>query len=384
MRVWILKQVFLLLNVVVACELAGCTANKTFLVTSEPPGLRVHKGGAVLGKTPLELRAGAGDFLFCTPSYWSFALEIEAPAIDERPQERIINPCEVPNKANIHFRFHSGMATAPVPHQENSNRPASDIDKLPAPKMQRNKNAYAIVVGVEKYRQKLPTADFAERDATSMAEYLTKVLGYPEENIVVLLNENATKGDLEKYFEKWLGNNVTSNDVVFVYFSGHGSPDPQSGAPYLVPYEGDPAFIAQTGYSLDRMYEALGKLPAKNVVIALDTCFSGGGARSITTKGTRPLVTTVMRPHVPDTISVLAASAENQLSTTFDENGHGLFTYFLLKGIKETDVVGADGTIRVDSLFDYLKPQVEKLARSKYNVEQTPQLFGFRGGREQR
>jgi len=74
-------------------------------------------------------------------------------------------------------------------------------------------------------------------------------------------------------------------------------------------------------------------------------------------------------------ITVLSASSGDQISATYDEKGHGLFTYFLLKGIKNEDVIKPDGSIRMDDLYRYLKPQVERIARKQYNNEQTPQLM---------
>ena len=70
----------------------------------------------------------------------------------------------------------------------------SDVDELPAIKAKLNKNAYAIVIGIEQYRQKLPKADYAVADAKIMAEYLTKVMGYPEENVVTLTNDRVLDG----------------------------------------------------------------------------------------------------------------------------------------------------------------------------------------------
>jgi hypothetical protein len=252
----------------------------------------------------------------------------------------------------------------------------SDVDDLPAAKIKSNKNAYAIVIGIEEYRQKLPKADFAVHDARTMTEYLTKVLGYPEENVVTLTNQNAALGDFVKYFEKWLPNNVENGSTVFVYYSGHGSPNPKTGDAYLVPYDGDPSFIDQTGYSLKRMYEVLGKLPAKKIIVALDSCFSGAGGRSVLAKGARPLVMNLQTAFAPaQNMTILAAASGDQISSTYDEKGHGLFTYFLLKGIKNEDVAKPDGSIEFDSLFSYLRPQVERIARKQYNNEQSPQLI---------
>jgi len=245
----------------------------------------------------------------------------------------------------------------------------SDVDLLPQKTTRIKKNAYAIVIGVENYRQNLPKADFAAHDARIMTEYLTKVMGYPEENVVTLMNDHAAKSDLEKYFEKWLSNNVEKEGTVFVYYSGHGAPNPNTGDAYLVPYDGDPSFIEQTGYSLKRLYQNLNKLPAKKIIVVLDSCFSGAGGRSVLAKGARPLVMNMDKQVLhSDRIAVLSAAAGNQISSTYEEKGHGLFTYFFLKGIK-------DGNSELATLYNYIKPQVERIARKTYNNEQTPGLI---------
>jgi len=282
------------------------------------------------------------------------------------------------NAATINAKLHAPReiaVAAATPAQPQPVVIRSDVDTLPAAMVRGNSNAYAIVIGLERYRQKLPVADFATHDARTVAEYLTKVLGYPEENVVVLTNEQAALGDFVKYIEKWLPNNVEQNGKVFVYYSGHGAPSPYSGDAYLVPYDGDPAFIDETGYSLKRMYDALSRLPAQEVLVALDSCFSGGGGRSVIAKGARSLVAKMKVPELTaSNLVVLSASSESQISSTYDEKGHGLFTYFLLKGIKHEEVVSPDGSIRTEDLFGYLKPQVERIARKQYNNEQTPQL----------
>jgi len=253
----------------------------------------------------------------------------------------------------------------------------SDVDDLPSVKAKQNKNAYAIVIGIENYRQKLPKADYATHDAQTVTEYLTKVMGYPEENIVTLTNEHATKSDFEKYFEKWLPNNVENGSTVLVYYSGHGAPNTKTGDAYLVPYDGDPSFIEQTGYPLKKLYESLNKLPAKEIIVALDSCFSGAGGRSVIAKGARPLVMNLQNnTALSKNMTVLSASSGDQISSTYDEKGHGLFTYFMLKGIKNENVIKPDGSIKMDDLFGYIKPQVERIARKQFNNEQTPQLIG--------
>jgi hypothetical protein len=256
-------------------------------------------------------------------------------------------------------------------------QPVSDVDELPAVKSTQHKNAYAVIIGIEQYRQKLPAADFATHDAQIMAEYLIKVMGYPAENVIVLLNDKASKSDFDKYLGRWLQNNVEKDSSVFIYYSGHGAPNPTTGDAYLVPYDGDPSFIDDTGYSLQRLYEQLGRLPAREIVVALDSCFSGAGGRSVLAKGARPLVMNLQSAFVlPGNVTVMAAASSRQISSTYQEKSHGLFTYFMLKGIKEGDVVKPNGTIATGDLHAYVKPQVERIARKQYNNAQTPQLIG--------
>lgn len=256
----------------------------------------------------------------------------------------------------------------------------SDVDSPIASKTQSRPNAYAVVVGVEGYRSNLPKADFSAQDAKMMGEYLTNVMGYQAQNIVVLLNDHAAKADIQKYIEHWLPNRVEADATVLVYFSGHGAPNPKTGEAYLVPFDGDPAFMEATGYPLTRLYEQLNKLPAKEIIVVLDSCFSGAGGRSVIAKGLRPIVTEIENPLLAKgkTI-VLAASAGPQVSSTYEEKAHGLLTYFFLKGLQGEGDTNHDGTIELAELFHYLKPQVERVARRDFNNDQTPQLLGNAG-----
>lgn len=268
----------------------------------------------------------------------------------------------------------SGSASPEAPP---SAVPASDVDRIPSASPKPRDHAYAIVVGIEQYQQKLPKADFAAHDAEIVGQYLSRVLGYPEENVVVLLNERATKTGIEKYVEAWLPDHVEKDDTVFIYFSGHGAPNAKTGKAYLVPYDGDPAFVEKTSYPLERLYEHLATLPAKEVVVMLDSCFSGAGGRSVIAKGMRPMVLSVENPVLAKGRTVvLAASSGDQVSSTYDQKGHGLLTYFFLKGLQGEGDRNKDEKIELTELFDYLRPQVERVARREFHNEQKPQLLG--------
>jgi uncharacterized caspase-like protein len=310
--------------------------------------------------------------IFCLTILLTMMIFIEGTVAAERSERRrTYSPTSTPTTPVIKEEpFREIPRPQPLPQVFKS-----DVDELPLIKMKTKTDAYAIVIGIESYRQKLPKADFAVNDAKIMTEYLTKVLGYPEENVVTLTNENAALGDFVKYFEQWLPNHVEKGNSVFIYYSGHGAPNPKTGDAFLVPYDGDPSFINQTGYPLKKLYDSLSKLPAKEIIVALDACFSGAGGKSVLAKGARPLVMNLEALVPVKNIIVMSASAGDQISSTYDSKRHGLFTYFLLKGIKGEADTNEDGRIEIGELYNYLKPRVEKTARKDYNSEQTPQLI---------
>lgn len=230
---------------------------------------------------------------------------------------------------------------------------------------------YAVIVGIEKYPD-LPAANYAERDATAVKNFI-QALGVPERNVVFLTGSRATGKGLEKTIEGWLPNNVSKISRVYFYYSGHGAPDTKTGDAYLVPSDGDPQYLAQTGYPLKRLYAKLGQLKAKSVLVALDSCFSGAGGRSVLAKGTRPLVGKVdMAVEAESKVSVISASAGDQISGSNEDAGYGLFTYNFLQGLNGA-AKNSQGQVTLQSLYGYLKPRVQDDAR-RGNRDQTPQL----------
>jgi hypothetical protein len=249
----------------------------------------------------------------------------------------------------------------------------SEVD-VPSYRIPGNPDAYAVVVGAEKYNT-LPEARFAERDARAMNAHLL-AMGYPQRNVILLTGAQATKTGLVKNLEAWLPNNVTERSTVFFYFSGHGAPDAGTSQAYLVPVDGDPQYLEETSYPIKRLYAKLSSLKAKRVVVALDSCFSGAGGRSVLAQGTRPLVARLRIMPEAGKITALTASSAEEITGALEEQGHGLFTYQLLKALGET---AGRGT--VSEIYDSLKPRVQDEAR-RQNRAQTPQLTGsaFGGG----
>lgn len=240
----------------------------------------------------------------------------------------------------------------------------NDIDSIPDFRQAFDSDDLAVVIGVEFY-QKLPPVEFSSNDARLVRDYLLK-LGFDERNIRFITNEDATEAAIRVSVDKWLLNNSISTSRVFFYYSGHGSPEPTSGDAYLVPYDGDPNYLADTSYPIQKLYTQLGSMPAQEVIVVIDACFSGIGNRSVLAKGVRAIT---MRPKElapPSHMTVLSATREKEIATSFPEKQHGLFTYYFLQALHS-------GKKSVPEIYEYIKPKIEDEA-SRQNVSQSPKL----------
>ena len=244
----------------------------------------------------------------------------------------------------------------------------SDVD-VADEKQPENPKKFAVIVGIESYQDgTLPRAEFAERDVRAVEKHLL-ALGVPLRNLRVLLGSNATKAKLEGVLEDWLPRNIFPDSEIFFYFSGHGAPDPANGTAYLVPWDGDPSLLKNTGFALSDLYADMDRLQAKKQVAVLDSCFSGMGGRSLLAKGSRPFVLVHrQKMGLSSKLAVLTATSDGQTTSGLESQGHGLFTYYFLKALQS-------GNRSTSSIFSYIKPKIGDAAR-RQNRDQVPMFFG--------
>lgn len=265
----------------------------------------------------------------------------------------------------------ASLPAAPAAVQQNKTY-TSDVDVVVSHSPQDPK-VFAIIIGIERFSN-LPDAQFAERDAEAVKNHLY-ALGIPPRNIVSLTGSKATRSSILGYLNEWLPKNLGPDSTLYFYYSGHGAPDPKTGEGYLVPWDGNASFLQSTAIQLKDLYSALAKLRAKNTMVVLDACFSGAGGRSVLAQGARPLVVAVQEGlGQREGLTLLTAASGDEITATLEAQGHGLFTYFFLKGLSGA-AKDSSGRVTVKGLFDYLKPQVQDEAH-RQNREQNPLLQG--------
>lgn len=248
-----------------------------------------------------------------------------------------------------------------------------DIEK-DIPALKSNKNALAIVFGIEDYKN-VSNVTFAKRDAAIAKEYFEKTLGIPANRIYYQTNDDVSKAEFDKVFSPggWLEKRLKKESDVYIYFAGHGAPDIKSGNAYLIPYDGDPNYAPQTGYLLDKMYDHLANLNANTTTIFLDACFSGANRESeMLLTDARPFFIEVKGPAARG-ITVFSASGGKEISSAYPEKKHGLFSYFMLKGLQGNADTNGDKKLTIGELGNYIQKNVSETA-GMLDREQTPEL----------
>jgi len=263
---------------------------------------------------------------------------------------------------------------------------AVDVDQNIPRGKKAGKYDVAVIIGNRNYKCRgVPNVEYAHHDLGVMREYLIHTMGYNAKNIIV--EKDAGKATFETLFgsnyevegcKLWrrVRKGKMDKSRIFVYYVGHGAPNPKTGESYFVPVDADPDYISRAGYPLSRFYENLKKIPASEIVVVIDACFSGRTPDGFLFKKVSPALVRVKKESSGLTHgAVLVSSKTNQFSTWYDEKKHGLFTYFFLKGLRGEADFNNDRMITVGEMGRYLSDEVSLVA-GQLDKEQDPQTEG--------
>jgi hypothetical protein len=244
-----------------------------------------------------------------------------------------------------------------------------DVNHMPAPMpgFHQPQN-YLVSIGVGTYRDpKLTPRRYAATDAETVAAYFQSLGGVPQSNIRLLQNQKALRADLHETLFGWLPSHAAQDAVVIVYFSGQAMVTP-TGDIFLALYDRSATNSARL-YPLHDLESAFARLKAKQVIFLFDGMVSRlrSDAKGKTASPRWDLGGS----------NRLALIGGEDLTKGLedDQHRHGLFTYYLLKGLRGEADTNRNETVTFGELAGYVRQKVAWAAKTQFNQEQRPLLI---------
>jgi hypothetical protein len=245
--------------------------------------------------------------------------------------------------------------------------PVSDIDRLEGMETRERPDDLAIVVGAERH-EFLPATPYAARDAALFREYAERALGAPPANLFFFADGAATREALLVALER-VRAAAKPHSRVWFYYAGFGGVDPRAGTAYLATHDADPRQWAATTLTLEQLYGALERVKAAQTTVLLDASFDGRGARTWDEEEHAALARTARLPRTPAGVTVFMAASPGEGAGDLEEHRHGVFTYYLLRGLKGEAAYGRH--MALEDLSRYLYRMMMAWSR-RTGIPQTP------------
>lgn len=237
---------------------------------------------------------------------------------------------------------------------------------------------WAVVVGVGEYASEdIPDLEFAPADARAVKEFLESDAAGPFDEVLYLENERATGAAMREALFVFL-QQADWDDLVVIYYAGHGAPDP--GRPdnlYLLPTDAELGSLASTGFPMWDVKTALRRqIAAERVLVIADACHSAGTADGDVVGGSNSneIAGGFQGLFTPSRRLMMTAADTNEFSLEDERwGGHGVFTHFMLDGLRGAGDLNDDGIVTFTELFEHVNENV----RSATNGRQNPQRSGL-------
>ncbi|MFI3326436.1 MAG: caspase family protein [Clostridia bacterium] len=239
-------------------------------------------------------------------------------------------------------------------------------------------NTIAIIIAIEEYlpRNSVPTVKYAVNDANKIKDVLIKVMNVDEDNIHMILNEEAVKNTLE-YDLKQLLSSLTENDRLFFYYAGHGFHNGVSNC--LSTYDMHPSNISATSIELDQMLlNPLKSSKCKNALIFIDACaqsFRNDFARNNVSNISEDSLYIFAKDHPYYAIFMSCQTGESSYSS--HDLQQGIWTHYLAQTISNPPktILYNNRFLTDVKLKDYLAEKVTEYVKKELNKDQSPKAI---------
>jgi hypothetical protein len=250
----------------------------------------------------------------------------------------------------------------------------SAIDAAP-PEPDVEGQTYALLVGISSFKDaRINPLNFAHLDAIELARLLEspRAGAIPEDNLVLLTNEQATRSAIQSAIETHLQGRAGKNDTVLLFIASHGTAFPDAknrNKGYIVTYDSNPEELATSGIPMDdirQLFETqLGNV--KRLLLFVDVCHAGHVGQVVPNPVSTNRAASALNPQdVPLVFGMLAAQkSQVAIEGSNFGGGHGAFTYFLMRALNGDADLNHDGIVSVQELFDYVKDKVQEATASR-------------------
>jgi uncharacterized caspase-like protein len=259
---------------------------------------------------------------------------------------------------------------------------APELPREGAPVRQR----WAVVIGISKYaaQKEIPPLRFADKDAEMFYNFLLSSEGgeFPKDHVLFLKNESATYRNIREAFFEFLKQAV-AEDFVIIYFAGHGAPDPtKEENMYLLTYDTDPKQLAASAFPMWDLETALVRsIASERLVVFADACHSAGlagevGKRSALVRNNVHAYFQRLSQTRPGRV-IFTSSDGYEVSQESERwgDGHGVFTWFLMQGLKGEADEDHDGVVTLGEILSYVDINVRRETQNAQHPNKTGSRF---------
>jgi hypothetical protein len=231
----------------------------------------------------------------------------------------------------------------------------------------------ALIVGIGDYPSPISKLPAVAADVREIGKILGSKSGsFSKQHVRVLTDQQADKTavleQLRQVFDQ-----AGDDDTVFVYMAGHGAVFGDDY--YFVARDTDPTHLPSTGVPLAEVKRMFDACQSNRLLLWLDFCHSGGiiprQAAGVPASGSEA-IQRILKVVGGQGRMIFAACTPEQSAYEDAKLGHGVFTAYLLEGLK--GAAEHDGEVTTNSLFDFID-------RKMGSNHQRPMLFGQMTGR---
>ena len=233
--------------------------------------------------------------------------------------------------------------------------------------VERRHNVWAVLIGINDYPHIRPLK-YAVNDARAFYDLLVDYYRIPQQNVFLLINQDANLRQMRSVLGTQLKNKASKNDLVIIYFAGHGaterdmmSPDGDGLEKYLLPFDTEPNDLYSSALPMREITHIFHRIRSERLIFIADACYSGAsGGRTVSVSGLRANISDTFLERISRGKGkiIMTASSANEVSAEDDELGHGIFTYYLIEGLKGKADIDSDGLITVDEAYSYVTEKV--------------------------